>query len=393
VTAANGVNWILFDGRTLASSRLQGYAIHDFLVGRDLPSRLLSTPPFPFHDVPWRQRALHHVADAVAGQVVVLQKVRGPRTDELLGALDRRNVHVVYVAADLEPDNDLPLRCDAVVCSSPLLAEYWRRAGAEARHVPEPADFWSDRSDLDRAPRRRDGDGIRLCWIGHRKNWETLGPLRRLLAEPAFRQFDLVTVSNHAEADVQWSLSAARTELLAADVGVVPTRRDEAARYASPNRVVQVMAAGKAVVADRIPPYESVVVDGENGFLCATDDEWRTALLALVDPARRAQLGVHGWESVRPRFHLDAVGEQWLEVLPPLVPGRFSAPPARLRAEAHAGYAAEALERDLGLRAVGHEAIASLVAPAAAAEALRATGRAVLRGVRRRIAKRHGTIR
>ena len=385
--AAPAVNWVLFDGRTLASSRLQGHVIHDFLVLRGHRSRLLSTPPFPLRDAPWRGPAVATVAKLAAGQIVVLQKLAGPRTAELLRALRGTGAAVVYAAADLELENELPLRCDAVVCSSRLLADRWRRAGAKAIEIPEPADFWCEPTEGGVRGR------VRLCWIGHRKNWETLAPIRRLLDA----HFELVTVSNHADADVPWSLEAARRELLASDVGIVPTRDDELARYASPNRVVQVMAAGLPVVASRIPAYEELVVDGDNGFLCTTEDEWRAALETLADPIRRRELARRAWESVRRDFSVDTVGERWLEIFAALEPGPLprrsklarAALLARARAAASSTYAREAAERDLGLPAVGRAAAAALVtvplAPRAGAEAAVATVRAAGRAAGRRI--------
>ena len=379
---ARHVNWVLFGDRSLASSRLQGYAIHDFLVRRGHPSRLLSTPPFPIREPPWRGRTVATVAKLAAGQTVVLQKLGGRRAGELVEALRSRGAAVVYAAADLERENELPLRCDAVVCSSRLLAERWRALGASAVQVPEPADFW-------REPSERPTDGrVRLCWIGHRKNWRTVVPLRGLLAE--LPEFELVTVSNHAEADVPWSLEAAEAELAAADAVVVPTRDDEVARYASPNRVVQAMAAGKPVVAARIPPYEELIVDGVTGLLCATPDEWRAALAQLGDSERRRELARRGWESVRPEFRIDAVGERWLEVFASLGDGprprrsrvADAALLARVRSAARAGYAREALERDLGLRTVVRAAAGAPLAPAAATSA---AGRAVARAAGRRI--------
>jgi hypothetical protein len=386
------VNWVLFDGRALASSRLQGHLIHDFLVSRGHLSRLLSTPPFPLRDAPWHGRAVATVAELVAGQVVVLQKLGGPRSEELLRAIHDRGAAVVYAAADLEPENELPLRCDAVVCSSRLLAQRWREAGANAVEIPEPADFWLEPGDRDRDPRR-----IRLCWIGHRKNWNTVEPIRRLLREPELAGYELVTVSNHHAADVQWSIDAARAALAAADVGIVPTRDDELARYASPNRVVQVMAAGKPVVAGRIPPYEELIADGENGFLCSTESEWHAALAALSDPARRRDLARRALEKVRKKFRLEAVGERWLELFATLEPARSPERSrlkearllARSRAAASAVYAHEAADRGLGLRAVGRAAGVAVgalpLAPTVGLQAVTATVRALARAAGRRM--------
>src|SRR5205823_4403229 len=101
--------------------------------------------------------------------------------------------------------------------------------------------------------------------------------------------FRLVTVSNHADADVRWSPGAVRRVVAQSHVGVVPTRPPPVSTAKSNNRVIQLMAAGKPFVAGRIPSYEEVVRQGWNGFLCDSPEEWRAALLELRSPERRAE--------------------------------------------------------------------------------------------------------
>jgi glycosyltransferase involved in cell wall biosynthesis len=74
------------------------------------------------------------------------------------------------------------------------------------------------------------------------------------------------------------------------DVGVLP----ETSFYACPLKVIEWMAAGRAVVAPRYGPLEEVLADGEEGLLFAPRDlgALAGAVLRLVDrPALRRRLG------------------------------------------------------------------------------------------------------
>lgn len=368
---------MLFGERAQAASRFQGYHVHEHLRRRGVPSRILAAPPFPHHDVPWPQAAHRRIAELVEGEIVVFQKIWGPNAEALREALREHGTTALYAQADLSPDNPLPLACDGVVCSSRALADWHREAGVRAWFVPDPAEVWLP-------PREPSEDRpLRLCWIAHRKNLETLEPLRELLAEPALAAYELVTVSNHPDADVQWSEQAARDVLAACEVGVVPVRRTPAAAAASANRVVSLMAAGLPVVADRLPAYDEVIEDGRSGFLCDDRDDWRRALLALLDPARRTEVAAAGRAAVDPACRVETTGDRWLELLREF--GRAGTRPVRrtrLRAYARvhegAAYARAGLDRYYGLPVVlgqtGRALAAAPVAPDGAATAAALVG-------------------
>lgn len=356
--------------------------MHEHLRRRGRESRLLAAPPFPHHDVPWPPEAHARVADAVAGEVVVLQKIHGPNAEALREAL-RGKAAVVYAQADLAPDNPLPLRCDAVVASSRPLANWHEERGVPAAHVPDPAELWLD----PRPPRR---GRVRLCWVAHRKNLATLEPLRALLAEPALADYELVTVSNDDRADVLWSEEAVRRVLAESDVGVVPVREGPAALMASANRVTSLMAAALPVVADRLPAYEDVVEHGRTGFLCDSADDWRRALVELLDPGRRLEVAAEAREAVDPAFRPETTGEAWLRVLDGLAvpPGRGGRA-GRVRAEAAAAYARAGLEGNQRLPVVLGQAARTLgsagVAGALAGELARPVARRLRAAVARRV--------
>ena len=84
----------------------------------------------------------------------------------------------------------------------------------------------------------------------------------------------------------------------ALDVGVLPA----ADFYRCPLKVVEWMAAGRAVVAPRHEPIAELVEDGVHGLLVPPDDAdaLSTAVMELLaDPARRAALGAAAAARVR----------------------------------------------------------------------------------------------
>jgi glycosyltransferase involved in cell wall biosynthesis len=367
------VSWLLYGDRTLASSRLQGYLVHDELRRHGVESELLLAPPFPIKDVPWPPELDELVAGSLAGRVVVFQKLGGPRSEAFRAALARARAATVYVQSDLEPENELPFACDLVVCSSRWLAGWYRERGVRhAVTIPDPAEAWRDAARIDGEPRR--AGSIRVAWVGYRKSWESVAPLREVLHRPGLEQLELVTVSNHPEADVPWSLERAVQAVESCDVGAVPTRRDDTALAKSSNRVVSFMALGLPVVADRIDAYEELIVDGETGFLCDGPDDWERALLALRSPATRREVALRARERVDPEFRPETVAARWLDVLRPLArsgaPGRRDPRlAARIRMHAAAASTREALLRSLSLREVTAQARAALAAAARAQDA------------------------
>jgi glycosyltransferase involved in cell wall biosynthesis len=325
-------NWILGADATVATTRLHGLLLLEPLEALGVRTRLLSRPRQALMDAPWPPDRQDEVARLVSGEIVVFQKLRGPNAAALADRL-RGEAATVFVHGDHEPDNPVVLKCDAFIGSSRELTDFWRERGvANAHYIPDPAEWWCERSEIDGTP--REPGVVQLAWMGHRANWETLAPLRALLAE--LEGFRLLTVANHPEADIAWSPAAVRRAVASCDIGVVTTRSPPVSTVKSSNRVVQFMAAGKPVVADRIPSYEEVVRKGETGFLCDSLDDWRAALLELRDPTRRQAIATAAWETVHSDYRVETIAQRWREVFrtlqvdPSRRPGRLEA--WRLRA-------------------------------------------------------------
>ena len=77
------------------------------------------------------------------------------------------------------------------------------------------------------------------------------------------------------------------------------------ARYTSPLKLFEYMAAGRAIVASDLPGWSDVVVDEESALLCPPDDiaAWTAAIARLRDdPELRARLGETAREKALSEF-------------------------------------------------------------------------------------------
>jgi glycosyltransferase involved in cell wall biosynthesis len=67
-------------------------------------------------------------------------------------------------------------------------------------------------------------------------------------------------------------------------------------------KLLQVMAAGKPVIASPVGANRQVVRHGVNGFLAETMDEWTEALLKLADPELRQRMGAEARKTVEEQY-------------------------------------------------------------------------------------------
>ena len=337
--------WLLWADRSVGSSRVNGYRPHEYLASHRFRSVLLLAPSRLVPDIPWEDKEHWKVAKLVGSGIVVLQKIGGPRTEHLIRVLRETGATTVYVPSDSYPVIHAPFLCDVIVCDSKKVIEFYRKGGAENLiYIPDPLDFWCKRSEIARRPPR--ARGLRICWHGSRDRWNEFLPVREILREPEFADMELVTVSDYPDADVKFSIKALRNAMRKCDVGIVPVGHWAGREYKPSFRVVQFMAAGVPVIAERIPSYEEVITHGQTGYFAESKDDYRIALRALRNPETRLQIATRAYDLVRKDYPLEVTGQKWLELFNSLLAKK---PAAQVR---RADLASEAsLLNDLLIRA------------------------------------------
>lgn len=245
------------------------------------------------------------------GDILIFQKLYGAKTLDWLQMLASSSVTTLYV------DCNMPLKLEeascvsAVVCSSAHLALAYRQANVEhIFYIPDAAERFS-------APVLRPADRKRRCvWFG----WWTetrkheLDHIRALIAQ--FDNLELVVISNHPEADIQWNLETVFDLIHDCDFAVIPSfnYEDPSEKSRSPNRATQTMALGLPVIASPTPAYQDVIQDGWNGYLCVTDDEWTQAVARLLDESHRFQLAQNAYQLSQQFFSIQSVAGLWEDI-------------------------------------------------------------------------------
>jgi len=192
-------------------------------------------------------------------------------------------------------------RAQVCLAGNAYLADFVRRAGGRALHLPTTVD-----TDVFRAGgTSRDPRGpLKVSWVGTHSTQGYLdlaGPALGTLA--AERPVEITVVSNRPPRDlggvpvrgVRWSLDAELMYFQEADVGLYPLPDDAWTRGKCGGKAVQYMACEVPLVASPVGVLKDLVLDGETGFVARDSEAWVRALRSLAeDPGLRRRLGAAG---------------------------------------------------------------------------------------------------
>lgn len=262
----------------LAPARPVVYTAHMFSFRRRLPQPL-----------PWLAGRAEILAASLVDRVICVSS-SDREAAEAVG-LDRARIVVVPNGIDLAR---FPARADrraefGFVADTPVV-------GTVGRLVDQKDPLAFARMALRLAERRPDA---RFLVVGD-------GPLRGALesaAAPLVRDRRLVVTGFRDDVP----------ELLATlDVAVFPSRWE-----AQGLALIEAMAAGRAVIASRLPAHAEAVEEGESGLLVPVGDDEEMAdraVALLADPARRARLGACARQRAERRYRIEAMVDATAEV-------------------------------------------------------------------------------
>jgi hypothetical protein len=304
------IAWVISGDRNKASSRLQGFLIHEWLVRQGYASEIIATDfnridsatSAEFLSVAVRMRrskATHVVFEAPEWTMVQLaqlakrwgKRVIAVRCDRLPGAYDD-NFDLTILPTE-------GLRTSLGV----------QRAAIIDDMVEVPADRFKAHYNA--------AGKLRVAWVGHAsyENYIT-GLISRLKANPQVAEhFDFELISVGAFATRLWSENTVVDDVLACDIALLPIPQGEWFQNKSSNRLAMMFSLAMPVVASRISSYEVLAKHGMNALLADSEAEMAEQLLALRSAELRQQLGSSGKSSLGDRFHIDHIGPQWLAAI------------------------------------------------------------------------------
>lgn len=110
-----------------------------------------------------------------------------------------------------------------------------------------------------------------------------------------------------------WSLQTEISDLMQADIGIMPLPDDLWAKGKCGFKALQYMALGIPAVVSAVGVNTEIVDDGKNGFCCLSEKEWITKLEMLIqDAALRKKMGHEGRVKVQKHYSVDSNAANFL---------------------------------------------------------------------------------
>jgi hypothetical protein len=305
-----GIFWFLCGNHEAASSRLQGYIIHESLQKLGYYSQIVYRPGTQFtSDLPNFSKTPGSLD--LTNTVSVIQKLRGPNTERLIHWLRQQKSRVIYVNCDLEPGNRSWLNADTVLVTTQELGHFHLRQGcADVRLIEEPYEF-------SRHPREKltSTGKLKAVWFGYAANWSPLVPWKTILESEYADRIQLITCSDHPAADYKWSSERQKQLMLEADFSILPTASTDIFKVKSPNRLIQSMAAGLPVIVGPLPSFQKVRSLAPSVLEAGDGAQFRSAINKLLLPENRNHIAVANFEYVVDRFSPNSISQLWVERL------------------------------------------------------------------------------
>jgi glycosyltransferase involved in cell wall biosynthesis len=215
--------------------------------------------------------------------------------------------------------------CDHVIVGNRHLESYVQGYMRRITCIPTPVDTHAftpvDKENLN-------SDVVTIGWMGLGGNQYHVG-----LLEPVFDRIyrskgnsvKLTIISNHKFrfrtcklpiVNIEWTLSSELESLRSLDIGIMPLTDDELSRGKCAFKALQYMSISVATVASPVGMNCDVIQHGENGLLAETEDEWFSALSALIeDRELRTKLGREGRRTVEEGYSYEVTTPKLAQVL------------------------------------------------------------------------------
>lgn len=115
---------------------------------------------------------------------------------------------------------------------------------------------------------------------------------------------------------VPWNKTTEIDDLLLMDVGIMPLDDDAWSRGKCGFKALQYMALGIPALVSPVGVNTEIVVHGTNGYLCATETEWRQMLEAIfANPAVLPTMSNAARKTVEQRYSVQSNTQNFLELV------------------------------------------------------------------------------
>lgn len=212
-------------------------------------------------------------------------------------------------------------QADYVITCTPALEAQARELNRKARAIDISSTFNTDR--FLPVNEYRQTDIIHIGWTGTHSTLPFLESLQPVLTEIAcLRKIKLIVIANKpyvmkgVETEfITWTAENEVADLHRIQIGLYPIPATEWSLGKSSLKALTYMAIAIPFVATAFGTNFRIMENGIQGFLASTNEEWKNALLQLIDDVDlRRRMGQEGRKRVIERYSVQANIAKYLQV-------------------------------------------------------------------------------
>jgi len=211
-------------------------------------------------------------------------------------------------------------RSKYVISGNSFLADFALRYNRSVVVIPTPID--TDKYCPDTRNRQ---DKIVIGWIGSATTFDFLKPMSdtftRLSKQFSGIKFKIVGGDFSIDGlsniiSKPWFLDEEIEDLKGFDIGIMPMPDNDWNRGKCGFKAILYMSMGIPCVCSPVGINKEIIIDGVNGFLANSEEEWIEKLSRLIkDPELRRRLGEAGRSTVIDKYSLKANAPKYLDIL------------------------------------------------------------------------------
>jgi len=306
------VAWVLSGDRNKASSRLQGYLIHEQLLCMGVKSSLIAIN-FSYCQSSISSQFLATAIKIFNGQFIHVI-FEGPEwiSTQLTILVRVKGLISICVRCDRYPF-DYDRYFDLTILPTETLRD--ELSIQRARVIRDMVEVPVEKYKITYS--QVEEDYIKVGWVGH----ESYGPfifdfIERLKLNATIEsKFLFETISTGPNFTHQWSEETIVDDILACDLAIIPIPEGDWFKTKSANRLTMMFSLGMPCVATLMPSYRLIGNNGKNVLFATTLDEFTESLLKLIDPYVRKSLGTNGRQTLAGDFTPVEVTKVWINAI------------------------------------------------------------------------------
>ena len=327
------IGWILTGSNKLPSSRIQGWNVHEYMIGVGIDSKIIFAPQEIQREISFTDEKIKKIIDQQYDLVILQKTILNDCLLNLISSLKQANTKTIYITTDVI-DPDLVKLTDHTITVNKY---YVDQLPSELRTKVSIV-FDSYEHDGTRVKVHTKDKIIKLVflsskaysnlpWIDSLPNnvgLTIIGPTYEVAERfNGLKKHELYAESKLSFEYKEWSLQTVYDEIVKCDVGIIPypkeligvTDNKNSSLVKSTARAVLMMSLGLPVIASPIETYLDLIKDYENGFIAYSEEDWRKYITYLRDnPKQRAIMGNKAREDVINEYSPSRQGDLYIQI-------------------------------------------------------------------------------